>query len=908
MNIAGSNDAAVISAVTATNLVQSSSNSSEALSIVAGSDTLLGSAGMTQLVNSSYDDAYVQVNLPNFNFNFYGNSYSALYPGSNTYITAGSGSSNWSGLRLADNPPLPGIHLGTADNSYQRLWSLNTNPDFVRIYYEGTASTGGTVGNPNIVYEATFFKPTAGYQYIEVVFGAHSRSNGNFGVSSGSSNPSPTAGVLPIDDYSSYVFRSDATGNNWTITPNSHVENGGPPILNTTVQFAFTDVDLADIGHTVSVTDVVATGVTSGLTLSSDALKSLITPGLVRKLSDSSAGSFDLNFSINNTAINYLALNEVLTLTYTVQIDDVDGGIALRNFDITITGRNDAPAIASGSTGSIAENTPGNPAIYTVVATDIDASDVLTYSLANTGDYSYLNINPATGAVTLKMYADYETKASYSFTVVATDAGGLSSSKAVTVSVINMNESPIFSPSVQSLTYTDTVATDSFSPTSGTFIATDVDANTTLTYGIQGVSASGGVATLAGSYGTLAVTTATGAYTFTPNSGSINDLSANTSEIYTVTVSDGAAITNLTYTINIAGVSEVPVTNGVNFAWYSYAGNLIASQGDPLTVSGTSGNTSTRDNFYLGDSELAAAVGRADMVFIRAYASIQIPDVVDSSTFTLNLASLTDDGVEVWIDSGMGYQSVISNRTDHGPTPNYGSITVPDNSLIPIKVEWWENGGGALLDIYWSTTSGGSVTTDVAHRLTGSSLLAIGSATPLILDLNDDGVHTLIADQVVQYDLLATGTPASVGWSSPEDGFLVFDINSDGVINNGSEMFGDATRLSNGNLASHGFEALADLDFNLDGMLDSNDPLFSSLQVWKDANSDGITDIGELFSLGDQNILSFDLGPQASERVENGNQIKLVSTYSTTDGAHHEIADVWLKMTFNQDTQSPIIG
>jgi hypothetical protein len=110
---------------------------------------------------------------------------------------------------------------------------------------------------------------------------------------------------------------------------------------------------------------------------------------------------------------------------------------------------------------------------------------------------------------------------------------------------------------------------------------------------------------------------------------------------------------------------------------------------------------------------------------------------------------------------------------------NYStSITVADNSTVPIKVEWWENGGGALLDVSWSPTSGGSPTT----RLSGSSLLPIGTATPLILDLNNDGVHTLIADKVVQYDLLGVGAPASVGWSSPEDGFLAFDINSDGFI------------------------------------------------------------------------------------------------------------------------------
>jgi hypothetical protein len=236
---------------------------------------------------------------------------------------------------------------------------------------------------------------------------------------------------------------------------------------------------------------------------------------------------------------------------------------------------------------------------------------------------------------------------------------------------------------------------------------------------------------------------------------------------------------------------------------------------------------------------------------------------------------------------------------------NYSQpITVPDNSTIPIKVEWWENGGGALLDVLWSPISNGSAAT----RLSGSSLLAIGTATPLILDLNNDGVHTLAADDVVQYDLLGTGTPASVGWSSSEDGFLVFDINNDGVINDGSEMFGEATRLSNGGLASNGFEALIDLDFNLDGVLDLNDPLFSDLQIWKDANSDGITDLGELFSLADQNITSFDVHPKEVNRAENGNQIKLISTYSTGDGMQHEIADVWLKVDFNPDVPTPIIG
>ncbi|MDC6625801.1 cadherin repeat domain-containing protein, partial [Leclercia adecarboxylata] len=51
-----------------------------------------------------------------------------------------------------------------------------------------------------------------------------------------------------------------------------------------------------------------------------------------------------------------------------------------------------------------------------------------------------LTINPVTGAVTLTGNPDFENKASYSFTVVATDAAGNHSSQAVTLAVNNLDE------------------------------------------------------------------------------------------------------------------------------------------------------------------------------------------------------------------------------------------------------------------------------------------------------------------------------------------------------------------------------------------------------------------------------------------------------------------------------------
>ncbi len=107
-------------------------------------------------------------------------------------------------------------------------------------------------------------------------------------------------------------------------------------------------------------------------------------------------------------------------------------------------------------------------------------------------------------------------------------------------------------------------------------------------------------------------------------------------------------------------------------------------------------------------------------------------------------------------------------------------------------------------------------------------------------------------------------------------------------------MFGEATVLVNGSRARDGFEALADLDANQDGTIDSWDDAFSSLKIWRDANSDGITDAGELLTLTEHEIVSLNLAYRESDRVDNGNELRLVSDYTKTDGHRYEMVDVWL--------------
>jgi hypothetical protein len=132
-----------------------------------------------------------------------------------------------------------------------------------------------------------------------------------------------------------------------------------------------------------------------------------------------------------------------------------------------------------------------------------------------------------------------------------------------------------------------------------------------------------------------------------------------------------------------------------------------------------------------------------------------------------------------------------------------------------------------------------------------------------------------------------------VGWVGGADGLLVLDRNANGRIDDGRELFGAITPLPDGSRAGHGFNALAALDSNHDGVVNAADGQFRQLQVWIDGNHDGVTDAGELKGLVELGITGLNLAHVASDRVDHGNGIGLVGSYTTADGSEREMADVW---------------
>ncbi|AFV97424.1 MULTISPECIES: calcium-binding protein [unclassified Sulfuricurvum] len=174
---------------------------------------------------------------------------------------------------------------------------------------------------------------------------------------------------------------------------------------------------------------------------------------------------------------------------------------------------------------------------------------------------------------------------------------------------------------------------------------------------------------------------------------------------------------------------------------------------------------------------------------------------------------------------------------------------------------------------------------------------------PLILDLNTNGKTSVsLIDSHTYFDYSADGLKEHTAWIERGDALLVHDINNDEIINDGSELFGDKTKLADGSLATDGYAALAQYDINSDGVIDKNDTDFFQLKLWKDANQNGKTDAGELVDLSVAGVTSLSLntsdGSVYTQTTENGNIITNETNYTTLSDTG-TMRDVWFKIDAN---------
>ncbi len=93
---------------------------------------------------------------------------------------------------------------------------------------------------------------------------------------------------------------------------------------------------------------------------------------------------------------------------------------------------------------------------------------------------------------------------------------------------------------------------------------------------------------------------------------------------------------------------------------------------------------------------------------------------------------------------------------------------------------------------------------------------------PLVINLGGD--VTSVSDQNFYFDLDGDGEKEYISSLTGDNGFLALDKNGDGMIGDGTELFGTKT--------GNGFKELAAYDSDGDGWIDEDDDIFDKLKVW----------------------------------------------------------------------------
>lgn len=107
---------------------------------------------------------------------------------------------------------------------------------------------------------------------------------------------------------------------------------------------------------------------------------------------------------------------------------------------------------------------------------------------------------------------------------------------------------------------------------------------------------------------------------------------------------------------------------------------------------------------------------------------------------------------------------------------------------------------------------------------------------PLVL--NFDGNYADLSDEKYEFDLDADGDKELISYLSGNSGMLALDKNSDGIINDGSELFGALT--------GNGFAELARYDEDANGFIDEADAIYDELLIWnKGPESESLTSLKE---------------------------------------------------------------
>ncbi len=155
---------------------------------------------------------------------------------------------------------------------------------------------------------------------------------------------------------------------------------------------------------------------------------------------------------------------------------------------------------------------------------------------------------------------------------------------------------------------------------------------------------------------------------------------------------------------------------------------------------------------------------------------------------------------------------------------------------------------------------------------------------PLVI--NFDGNAAELSGTRFEFDIDADGSLDQIAVLKPGSGMLALDKNQDGVINDGSELFGPKT--------GDGFSELSAYDDDKNQFIDEADAIYQQLRIWQ-RFEDGSQ---KLMALGDKNIGAIYLGhvstPFQIKMADNAalGEVASSGVYLTEDGGAGSVQQI----------------
>lgn len=210
--------------------------------------------------------------------------------------------------------------------------------------------------------------------------------------------------------------------------------------------------------------------------------------------------------------------------------------------------------------------------------------------------------------------------------------------------------------------------------------------------------------------------------------------------------------------------------------------------------------------------------------------------------------------------------------------------------------------GTTTFSVNQTCSSGGGCEFDLEFDGGGSSVCECypdspDCVSPILIDVAGNGFQLSSANDGVDFDIRAIGAAQRISWTtlSSDDAWLALDRNGNGVIDDGSELFGNFAPQPDPPVGEqrNGFLALAEYDKpthggNGDGLITPSDTIFSSLRLWQDLNHNGISEAAELISLQTVGLKVMELDyKEAKKEDEHGNYFRYWA--KVKDGQNEQI-------------------